>query len=85
MKRVALICLLTVVSMFTAAADDEFGFGVWFNSSRSNIDGVGLGVPVIGNRKTEGASLALCGNKVHNMEGFQLALLGFNYADRLEG
>ena len=85
MKRVALICLLAVAGLFTAAADDEFGFGVWFNSSRSNIDGVGLGVPVIGNRKTEGASLALCGNKVHNMEGFQLALLGFNYADRLEG
>ena len=85
MLAVALIS----ASIFNLMADDGAGFGVWFNVpkniSAKNIDGIGLGLPVIANNTTEGASLALCGNNVQKMDGFQFALFGFNYARSLEG
>lgn len=85
MKKIILAGLLAVACLFNAAADEEFGFGVWFDSSENNIEGLGLGLPVIGNKTTDGVSLAICGNKVQKMNGFQFAWLGFNYADSLEG
>ena len=81
-----MVAILAVAAMaVTVKADDSFGFGVWFNSSVSNIEGLALGVPVIGNNSTEGASLAICGNHTGKMEGLQFAFIGFNYARALEG
>lgn len=85
MKKIVLACLLAGFCWFNAAAGDGFGLGVWFDSTEQNIEGIGLGVPVIGNKNTEGASLALCGNNVQKMNGLQFSLLGFNYARSLEG
>lgn len=89
MKKIFIACVLGLACMLQLAADDGFGLGVWFDvPSRIGgkaIEGVGLGLPVIANRETEGASLALCGNNVQAMEGLQLALFGFNYARSLEG
>ena len=76
-------------AIFSLRADDGAGCGVWFdvpkNISGKSIDGIGIGLPLIANQSTEGASLALCGNNVQKMEGFQFALFGFNYARSLEG
>ncbi len=85
MKKI-IVTLLVAISCFAGAvAGDGFGFGVWFDSSENNIEGIGLGLPVIGNNSTEGASLALCGNNVQKMTGFQFAWIGFNYARSMEG
>ena len=89
MKKIFVACLVIAACVCNSAADDGFGFGVWFDvPSRigsKSVEGIGLGIPVMANSKTEGASLALCGNNVQKMEGFQFALFGFNYAKRLEG
>ena len=85
MKKIVLAAVVAVACLFNVAADEGFGFGVWFDSTEEHIDGIGLGLPVIGNKSTEGASLALCGNNVQIMEGLQFSLIGFNYAKSLEG
>ena len=89
MKKVLVAVFAAAVTIFNVCADDGFGLGVWFdvpdNIARKSIEGVGLGLPVIANRDTEGASLALCGNNQQKMDGFQFALFGFNYARSLEG
>lgn len=89
MKKTIIAVMVAFAAIFSVSADDGFGFGVWFdvpgNISGKSIDGIGLGIPVIANAQTEGASLALCGNNVQDMEGFQFALIGFNYAKALEG
>ncbi|MBE6381236.1 MAG: hypothetical protein E7047_09945 [Lentisphaerae bacterium] len=89
MKKIFIACVLGLACMLQLAADDGFGLGVWFDVPNrigsKSIEGIGLGLPVIANSQTEGASLALCGNNVQKMEGFQFAWLGFNYARSLEG
>ena len=85
MKKIVLSALVACCCLLNAAAGEAFGYGIWFDTSASNIEGVGLGLPVIGNSSTEGASLALCGNNVKKMEGFQFAFIGFNYAKSIEG
>ena len=89
MKKIFVLCLVIACALLPAVADDGCGLGVWFDVpgriGSKTIEGVGLGLPVIANRETEGASLALCGNNVQDMEGLQFALIGFNYAKALEG
>ena len=89
MKKALVMLLVAVCAVFTAVADDGFGFGVWFDQpsgiSSKSIDGIALGLPVVANAKTEGASLALCGNNTQKMEGLQFTLFGFNYANSIEG
>ena len=85
MKKFLLAYLLVGVCCLNVFSDDGFALGVWFDSSKQNIEGIGFGLPVIKNQTTEGASLALCGNEVQKMDGFQLALLGFNYSRSFEG
>ena len=89
MKKSVVIVLAAICTVFAAVADDGFGFGVWFNQpssiSSKSIDGIALGLPVVANAKTEGGSLALCGNNTQKMEGLQFALFGFNYAKSIEG
>ena len=80
-----LAMLVACCCLASAVAGEAFGYGIWFDASENNIEGLGLGLPVIGNNSTEGASLALCGNNVKRMEGFQFAFLGFNYAKSMEG
>ena len=89
MKKILVIMAAAFCTIFSAAAMDDFSFGVWYDlpgsiSSRK-IDGVALGLPVVANARTEGASLALCGNHTQNMDGFQFALLGYNNAVNFEG
>ena len=89
MKKIIVALVLCVAGAFNLAAADGFGAGVWFDIpvqvTHKSINGVGLGVPVIANASTEGASLALCGNNVQKMTGVQFAMFGFNYARTLEG
>lgn len=89
MKKIFVLCVMFACALLPAVADDGFGLGVWFDVpgriGSKSIEGIGLGLPVIANSKTEGASLALCGNNVQKMEGFQFALFGFNYARSIEG
>ena len=89
MKKMMLALLIAGFCGLNLSANDGFGCGVWFNLpkkvSSSSIDGIGLGLPVIANAKTHGASLALCGNNVQKMDGLQFALIGFNYARTIEG
>ena len=88
MKKI-LFTLFVVAAAVCAFADDNFGAGVWFDCPRNiagrDIEGLGLGLPVIANDEIEGASLALCGNHSRKVSGFQGALLGFNYAKSLYG
>ncbi len=83
MKKFAIV--FAFIFAFALFADEGAGVGIWFDSNKSKIEGIGLGLPVIKNSETEGASLALCGNHIGKMEGFSFAFLGFNYAARLEG
>ncbi len=89
MKKIFAVMVFAVACVFGAYADEECAAGVWFdlpgNISRMDIDGIGFGLPVIANDETDGASLALCGNHVQKMTGFQFAFLGFNFARSLEG
>ena len=89
MKKAIVIMLAAVCTVFSAVAGDGFGFGVWFDQpagiGSKDIDGIALGLPVVANDETEGASLALCGNNTQKMEGLQFTLLGFNYAKSIEG
>ena len=87
-----LLLFLSAVCFFASAlrAEEAFAAGFWFDvpvgTASASVGGVGLGIPVISNRNTSGLSLALCGNHTRNrMEGFQFALIGFNYAGSLEG
>ena len=89
MKKTIVTLLAAVCTVFAAVAGDGFGFGVWFDQpaglSGKDIEGIALGLPVVANDETEGASLALCGNNTQKMEGLQFTLFGFNYANSIEG
>ena len=89
MKKFLAAVFAAVMTIACVSADDGFCLGVWFdvpgNIAGKSIEGIGLGLPVVANRSTEGASLAFCGNNQQKMEGLQFALFGFNYARSLEG
>ena len=89
MKKFTVILVAMAVLSLNAMADTGCGWGVWFDVPKSvsntDVDGIGLGLPLIANRSTEGLSLALIGNNVQKLEGLQFAFFGFNYAKTMEG
>ena len=96
MKKMFLTLVALTAFAYNSFADDlfdleedSFGFGVWFDYpekiEKKDIEGLGIGLPVISCRDLEGASLALCGNKGKEVSGVQLACLGFNIAESLSG
>ena len=89
MKKFVAVLVVACAAVFNLKAADAFSAGVWFDIpvqvASKSIDGIGLGIPVIANAYTDGASLALCGNNVQKMTGVQFAMFGFNYARSLEG
>lgn len=74
MKKIILAVIAFAAINCVSYATEEFGFGVWFDCpqgiERQNIEGIGLGLPVISCGDLEGASLALCGNKGKKVSGF---------------
>ena len=59
MKKIFLAILaITFLSCSAFTDDDEFGLGVWFDYpegiTRQNIEGIGIGLPVISCNDLEG-------------------------------
>ena len=89
MKKAIPVLFALFALTFAAFADDDFGFGLWYDSpeqiKNKKIDGLALGLPVVSSKQVEGASLSLFGNETGIMEGFQGTLLGYNKAKALHG
>ncbi|MCQ2378848.1 MAG: hypothetical protein MJ016_06520 [Victivallaceae bacterium] len=89
MKKLLLFSVALFALTFTLAAEEPVGVGVWFevpeNITAKNIRGVGIGLPIVANEATRGASLALCGNHNQYATGFQGTLFGYNYAKSFYG
>lgn len=84
-----MIVLLAAVLALPMMADESVAVGFWKDCPNrigsTDVDGLGVGLPVIYNRDMEGASLALCGNISRKVSGFQGVWIGVNMADSLYG
>jgi hypothetical protein len=89
MKKFLIAVVVLFAVLGVVRADESIGCGFWFDSpnniARTNIEGLGVGLPVIASANMEGASLAICGNDQDRVSGLQFALFGYNYAKSLEG
>lgn len=89
MKKIYAVMILFLAVMSVFAAEKGVTAGFWYNcpqkSSRTDINGLGLGVPIMANKDMNGVSVALLGNHSGKVNGFQWALIGFNYAETLYG
>ncbi len=85
MQKFMIAILVFISGTVSLIAGEAAAAGIWFDSTASNVEGIGFGIPVIGTETTEGASLALCGNHTEKMDGLQFALFGFNFSESLEG
>lgn len=88
MKKI-LFALFAAFLALPLSADQPLALGVWKDCpariGSTDVDGLGIGLPVIDNRNTEGASLALCGNISRKVSGFQGVLIGVNIAESFYG
>jgi hypothetical protein len=89
MKKFFAVMVLGALVAVNAFADENAAIGFWFDApkgiSSTNVDGIGLGVPVIANKNLRGASLALCGNDSATVSGVQAVLFGYNSAKSMYG
>lgn len=88
-KWVMLLVLAVFAAMPVMAEESSVGIGVWYECPEDirgvDVEGLGVGLPLIANGNLEGASVALIGNRSLTVSGLQFSLIGFNYAESLYG
>ncbi len=89
MKKILFALVVVFLSVTVVKAEESFACGFWIDAPAAignvDIEGLGVGLPLLGNGDLEGASLSFCGNDQNRVSGLQWAFIGYNYAKSLEG